>query len=214
VRCWTGIPGAIALVCWTALVLDVAAASAATPPLYHSPNDDGVSEGVPVSLPAGGSQTLHLYLGIGTTASTSDPCLAGDGGEICGYRLRIGATGVGFQTFTPADPDTIFNLVSDQLDLTGGNFQTGDLGATKIGDLVIDAPAPGGEVQHVLGNFVTTQLTKETLDEPATIVVVPEPGGVLSLAVGSSLLLALGRERSRSTRPGRPGTRSADRSSR
>jgi hypothetical protein len=165
--------------------------SAVAPVLYHSPNDDGVSGGVPATLPAAPGVTLHLYLGVGTTASSGDPCFQGDGDELCGHRLRLTGTGLEFQSFTPADPDLVFKLGPDELQVTGGDYQSGELGPTKLGDLVFDGLAVGGGVDLVLGEFVTTQLTKETAAVPTTIVQLPEPSGALPLGLGGGLLLLL-----------------------
>jgi len=177
--------------------------AAAPPPLYHSPNDDGVSGGIPATVPPGQAVTLHLYLGVGTTASTQDACDQGDGEELCGHRATLEGTGVNLQSFTPADPDILFNLTANRIDLIGGDFQVGDLGPTKLGDLVIDGPE-GGTLDLTLGEFVTTQLAKEKATVPTTIVALPEPAGPVPLAVGFALLLALPRRRPEgvSRRPG------------
>ena len=178
------------------LPLLAATSASATPPvLYHSPGDDGVSGGVPAYVGVGAGVTLHLYLGVGATASTADPCFQGDGDELCGHRLRLTGSGVEFQTFTPADPDLIFKVDLDEFLLTGGDFQTGELGPTRLGDLVIDALSVGGSVDLTLGEFVTTQLAKETTATPTTIVTVPEPTGTLPLALGAGLLVLLHRHR-------------------
>ncbi len=186
------IPRALVAVPLIAVVL--AFPATATPPaLYHSPNDDGVSGGVPAFVPEGQTVTLHLYLGVGSVASTADPCFQGDGDELCGYQLRLTGSGVNLQSFTGADPDILSNLVSPQIDLTGGDFEFGELGPTKLGDLVIDGPAPGGTLDLEVGDFVTTLLAKEQATTPTTIVQVPEPGGPLLLALGCALLAALRR---------------------
>ena len=122
------------------------------PGLYHSPNDDGVSGGVPGFVPAGQTVTLHLYLDVGSVASTADACYQGDGDELCGYLIRLSASGLNLQSFTPADPDILFNLASPQIDLSGGDFEFGELGPTKLGDLVID----GRPVQSWCGRCKTT----------------------------------------------------------
>jgi hypothetical protein len=191
---------------WATLVIAVALglapvpAPAAPPPLYHSPGDDGVSGGVPAFVPAGQTVTLHLYLGVGALASAADPCHQGDGDELCGYRLRLTGSGVALQGFTPADPDILWNLAVDQLDLTGGDFQTGDLGPTKLGDLVIQGPGPAGTLDLVVGEFVSTQLVKEQPLSPATIVQLPEPEGSVVLLLGAALLARLRARRERRTR--------------
>ncbi len=127
------------------------ASGAAAPDLFHSPNDDGASVGIPAIVPSGQSVTLHLYLGVGATASSADPCFMGDGDELCGYRLRLTGSGVNLQSFTPSDPDTLFNQGGSQIELIGSSFQVGQLGPTKLGDLVIDGPAQGGTLDLVVG---------------------------------------------------------------
>ena len=189
-------------------LLLTAPVSAAPPALYHSPGDDGVSGGVPAFVDAGSGVTLYLYLDVGAAASTADPCFQGDGDELCGHRLRLTTTDIEIQSFTTTDPDLVVNLSVGQLDLTGGDFQVGELGPTKLGNLVINAPTPGGTLDLVLGEFVTTQLVKESATTPETIVQVPEPGGTLALAVGVGLLAALHHGRSNGRQPRRHPDRS------
>lgn len=187
---------AAALVCSLApALLSATPSSAAPPPLYHSPADDGASGGTPFVIPAGQPVTLHLYLGVGASASTADPCHQGDGDEVCGYRLRLVGSGIDLQSFTPAEPDLLYNLSSGQLDLTGGDFQTGELGPTKLGDLLIEGPSEGGTLDLALGQFVSTQLTREDSIVPQTLVLLPEPGTAMGLAAGAALLLLLRRRR-------------------
>lgn len=178
----------------TVLLVGTAGTVAATPPsLYHSPSDDGVSGGIPASVPFGESVTVHLYLGIGSNPSTGDPCHQGDGDEFCGFRLGLVGSGVNLQSFTPAEADTLYSLTPGRIDLTGGNFQAGDLGPTKLGDLVIDGPAAGGTLDLVVGQYVDTRLTKVEAGPSQTIVALPEPNAPLALAFGVALLLALRR---------------------
>jgi hypothetical protein len=177
------------------LASGAAPASALPPDVYHSPNDDGVSGGIPATVPPGQPVTLHLYLGVGPVVSTALPCQEGDGDEVCGYLVRLAGSGVALQSFTPADPDIVFNLASPQIDLTGGDFQQGELGPTKLGDLVIDGPAPGGTLDLVVGDFVTTTLAKEQSPTPTTIVTLPEPGMTVSLLLGVALLAGIGTRR-------------------
>lgn len=174
----------------TALALLVFASSAAgSPPvLYHSPLDDGANGGVPATIPAATPATLHLYLDGGSNPSTADACLAGDGDELCGYLLRLTGSGMNLELFTPADPDILFNLSGNQLDLTGGDFEFGELGPTKLGDLAIADAVPGGSLDLQIGDVVSAALAKETLETPTAIVEVPEPGGTLPLLVGWALL--------------------------
>jgi hypothetical protein len=177
------------------MALGAAPAWAVAPSVYHSPADDGVSAGIPATIPAAPGMTLHLYLDVGTTASSADPCFQGDGDELCGHRLHLTGTGLEFQEFTPADPDLVFKLTLDEFQVTGGDYQTGELGPTKLGDLVFDGLTVGGTVDLVLGEFVTTQLTKETATVPTTIVELPEPLSTPSLIAGALLLTVMHRRR-------------------
>lgn len=186
---------AIAVGAQVLVALAAPAAFAAPPALYHSPGDDGVSGGIPASVPAGSPATLHLYLDIGSTPSAADPCWQGDGDEICGYRLRLNGSGLDLQAFAPANADLLFNLGPGQLDLIGGDFQSGNLGPTKLGDLVIQGPVPGGSLDLVAGDFVDAQLGKRPAAVPQAIVSVPEPIFGLQLAAGGLLLGALARRR-------------------
>jgi hypothetical protein len=169
--------------------------------LYHSPADDGVSGGLPATVPSGGSVTLHLYLGAGSLASTADPCWQGDGDETCGYRMQLLGSGITLQSFTPVPASLLYNLAGNQLDFIGGEYEFGNLGATKLGDLVIDAPAPGGTLDLTFGETVTTQLQNQLAPAPITLVQVPEPGVGLGLLAGSLALLGEGRLRRHSRSP-------------
>jgi hypothetical protein len=177
-----------------AIAMLAAPAAAVPPPLYHSPADDGVSGGIPATVAAGAPVALHLYLGVGATVSTSDPCFQGDGDELCGYLLRLIGSGVALVSFTPADADTLYNLASGQIDITGGDFQTGDVGPIKVGDLTISGPE-GATLDLEVGDFVTTALTKEQAATPVAIVQLPEPGGALPVSLSLALLAALGAAR-------------------
>jgi hypothetical protein len=185
-----------------------APAAAAPPDLYHSPADDGASGGLPAPVPADVPVTLHLYLGVGATASTALPCQAGDGDEICGYQLRIQGSGAALQSFVPADPDLLFRLAPAELELIGGEYQTGELGPTKLGDLVVQGPV-GATLDLVAGDFVTAALTKESAPAPTTLVQLPEPATAAALACGCALLVALARRGERHPQralPDRPET--------
>ena len=165
------------------------------PAVYHSRFDDGSFSGAPASIPSGAPFTLHLYLGVGTTPSTADPCFRGDGDELCGHRLRFEASGAVLEEFVPADPDLLFELKPEEIRLTGGDFEDGDLGATKIGDLVLEAPSEGGSLMLVAGEFVTSRLTTERIEEPVPVVYVPEPGVVPGLVSCLAFLGLLHRAR-------------------
>jgi hypothetical protein len=181
------------------LLVLVAQALACAPParpdpplVYHSPADDGVMHAQPSTVAPGGPTTLHLYIGAGTTPSTSAPCLAGDGEEVCGYLLRLASTGLGLVSFAPADSDVLFGLQANRLDASGGDPATGQLGPTKVGDLVIDAAAPGGALVLEVADFATTTLSLSSAPTPVSIVQVPEPGAAATMACGL-LVLALVR---------------------
>ena len=170
---------------------------AAPPALYHSPGDDGQSGGSPALVPPSGAVALHLYLGVGSVPSASDPCLSGTGDELCGHRVRLAATNLPLVAFAPADPDTLFHLAATQLDLTGGDVETGELGPTKLGDLTVDASAVGATLTLVDGEFVTSALGKEEVLAPAPVIEVPEPRGSWLLGAGYAMVLALRRHRTR-----------------
>ncbi|MEM9176428.1 MAG: FG-GAP-like repeat-containing protein [Myxococcota bacterium] len=174
-------------------LLSIAATASAAPPLlYHSPADDGAFGTVPAQVPFGQPVTLHLYLDPGTVSSAAQPCLGGEGHEVCGFLVKLLGAGMALESFTPADADTLFNLSSPDLAFTGGDFVDGDLGPTKLGDLVIEGPSAGGTLSLVSGGVVTADLTKATLP-PRTIVALPEPRGPLLVALGATLLFACAR---------------------
>ena len=158
--------------------------------VYHSPNDDGASVGIPASVAPGAPATLHLYLDPGSLPSNGDPCFQGDGDEICGYRIRMVGSGMTLQAFSPADPDALYNLSGTQVDVTGGDFQEGELGPFKLGDLVVQG-ALGGHLDLTISESVTSQLALERESEPTTIVQLPEPNVLSGFAFGWITLFAL-----------------------
>ena len=86
---------------------------------------------------------------------------------------------------------------SSSLAVTGGDFQVGDLGPTKLGDRVVNGTASDGEVRLEQGEFATAALTKETVPLPRLIAYLPEPSAGPAFAAGFALLTRLARGRSR-----------------
>jgi hypothetical protein len=179
-----------------ALILAAAPAAASPPSVYHSAGDDGVDPGGSVSVAA--PATVHLYLDGGAIASSGAACApGGDGDEVCGWKLHLeGQNGLDLVSFTPTG-DVVFGLDGNTLHSTGGNPSTGTLGPSKIGDLVVDG-IEGGELALLASYSVGAGQTLGAL-APATVVVIPEPGGPVMLVSGLVLLRAL-RRRSSSRR--------------
>lgn len=110
--------------------------------VFHSPGDDGTGPaGIAVLSP--GTNTLHLYMESGTNPSPSAPCNIGGGDEVCQWLIDArGADGVSFQSFSPVG-DVGWDLKAQTLSATGGDHEFGQLGAFKLGDLVIDSQGSG-----------------------------------------------------------------------
>lgn len=139
-----------------------------------------------VELPVG-EHTLPIYMDGGPLPSSSDVCSSGSGDEICGIQFRLKSTGsVTFQGFVP-NGDLSFRLESSALHVAGGNYATGNLGPTKLGELTIDALAPGfvnlATAEMIGANLQSTKLAA------APSVSVPEPGFLVSITAGIALLV-------------------------
>lgn len=170
------------------------ASFAAVPSVYHSPADDGVDPGAPVTIPGSGQSTLFLYVDGGNSASSFDACHQGAGDEVCWWDLHLeGQTGLSLDSFT-ASGDVLSNLSGSVLRINGGDTN-GTLGPTKIGELTV-SPSPGGTLELTAGNSVSSALNLHVIP-PTTVVTVPEPGQVTLLAAGIGLLWHLNRRRSR-----------------
>ena len=166
--------------------------------VYHSPDDSGTDLG-PVTLPATGTSTLHLYIDPGSQSSGpgNDPCCAGQGDEILGWDLRFyGAEGLTVGSVDPVEPDATLNRTPTSLLINGGDFRSGDLGPTKVADVEV-ITSGGGFLALLFGQVVGPSLALETL-EPKPIVSVPEPGLGTLLLFGS-----IGLTRLRTRRPWR-----------
>jgi hypothetical protein len=142
-----------------AAMLVLSAPSAGAFEVYHS-NDGGATVASPVTVPIGGSATLHLYYrNPGGASAPNSVCETGTGAEICGWDLRFLATG-GIATdangFVPTG-DVVFKRTSGQLNANGGDAINGQSGNVKIGDVAISATGPG--TFHLAnGSYVTAAL--------------------------------------------------------
>jgi hypothetical protein len=185
-----------------ALFFTPAEAFAADPILFHSPADDGASSGATTSIEPGDS-TLHLYIDGGPTPSMSGAaCDDGDGDELCKVLVEIAPTGSAeLLDFHAESIDTRFLLESNRLRVLSGDALRGDLGPTKVGDLVLRASS-GDTVSIVKGEAVDASL--DSLSMPnGPFVVVPEPGRTpLWLAGIAGLVLLSWRRRRDSIRIG------------
>lgn len=170
--------------------------SAGTPAVYHSPLDDGAPApgGIP-NLPSGVDGILHLYIDGGPNPSVADPCESGDGDEVCGFDLSLTSLGaVSFVSFVP-DGDVVYQLQPTQLRFNGGRFDVGDLGPTRLGDLVVSSTGDGGVFLDEGYSVSSTLDLRKILARP--IIGVPEPGPLPALAAGAALLAVVHRRRRR-----------------
>ncbi len=175
----------------TLLSLTASAAIAGTVAVYHSPDDSGTNVGL-VTLPAGGTTTLHLYIDGGSTGSGGpDPCCAGQGDEILGWKLLFGASDT--LTINSVAPlgDVVVNHEPTRLSMNGGNFQTGRIGPTKIADVDVQTTGDGFFVLGI-GQVVGPSLNLSDVDQ-TIIAGVPEPGFRLLLFSGVVGIAGLGR---------------------
>ena len=156
---------------------------AATPVLYHSAADDGVSSGVPALVPEGVAVVLHLYVDGGSVASpVGQACVSGPNDEICGWDFGlVGTGGLTFDGFV-ASGDVESNLGAAALRMNGGDPFVGTLGPSKVGDLEISGAA-GEQVVLTRGDVVTSQLSRVQI-AAGPIVTLPEPGGLVGLLPG------------------------------
>ena len=168
--------------------------SAAVVRVFHSPNDDGIAAAELEVLPPG-DHTLHLYLETGSTPSQSAPCDTGDGEEICQWMVDFAGQGsLAFQSFAPVG-DVNWYIGLRELTATGGDFEFGQLGAFKLGDLDVSA-GNNGAIELLRGEVALADLTVSSL-EGGDVVLLPEPSLWLSLASAVSFLALLSRVRNR-----------------
>ena len=162
--------------------------------VFHSPNDDGTAPAEIVEV-APGAHTLHIYLQTGSTPSTVDPCNAGDGDEICQWLVHVNAQGpITFPAFTPVG-DVRYRLDPSELSATGGDFDLGQLGVFKLGDLAIDAQ-DAGTVTLAYGEVASADLSRVFV-ESGDLIMLPEPNTTIGLVAGIFGLAGLTRCRPR-----------------
>jgi hypothetical protein len=157
--------------------------------VYHSPDDSGTNVG-PVSLGSSGTTTLHLYMDGGAMVSTGpEPCCAGEGDEILGWNFHLSASGgIAIDSIAPVG-DVIVDQAPTLLSMNGGNFQSGDLGPTKLADIEVESNGDG-VVALIFGQVVRPTLTLEDVDL-MTIIGVPEPSFGILLSTGILGLIGL-----------------------
>jgi hypothetical protein len=164
--------------------------------VYHSPDDDGLQGSG--EIPAGGMQPVYLYIDGGAVASEADSvCNDGQGDEVCGYELELtGLNGLTFILFSAdIDADLLVNSGGSSIKMNGLDTQSPTPGPQRIGELLVIA-AVGSELELTSGEVVGADLGSEILPT-TTLVTVPEPGELLLLASGVSLLALLARRRAR-----------------
>ncbi|MFP8879045.1 MAG: hypothetical protein VCE43_06075 [Myxococcota bacterium] len=190
--------GALSLAGWLVSVLCWGAPATATQ-VFHSPNDDGQPASGTPTVATGGVQSVFLYIDGGASASAGDTaCDTGTGSEVCGYTLTLtGLTGLTLAGFTP---DVGANLLHDittlEFRVNGLDTVSPNPGPKRIGELTVNAVA-GGSLELTLGEVIGADLSSEILAS-GEVVAVPEPGMLLQLAAGISLLRCLASRRARS----------------
>jgi hypothetical protein len=144
-----------------------------------------------------GSQTVPLWVDAGNVPSTpGTACQSGLGEELCGWALHLETVGaVTIEGFVPAPEHTVVSSFSaSEWRGSGGDVENGNLGLTKIGDLVVNLSG-AGEVWLRPSEAVDAALGSE--DVPERLLALPEPGGLTLLGPGVGLLWLLGRRRMR-----------------
>ena len=183
---------ALVLLAWLLLP----AVAVATPHIYHSPADDGIEAPLVPGISLG-TQVVHLYIDSGAVPSSAGTaCHAGSGEEVCGWVIDIGVSGgIAIQSFTAAPgQDIAWNLLPTAWRGTGGNFEVGELGPVKIGDLTV-AISDTGYVSAGASETVNASLAKDSI--PDHVIALPEPDGRWMLLIGGAFLAAADRCRKR-----------------
>ncbi|HEX5065075.1 MAG TPA: hypothetical protein VFY49_03110 [Myxococcota bacterium] len=210
------------------MTLDPCTTVVTHPIVFSSPADNGANPCVPVSLPAGTAQTVHLYLETGTDPSTNplDRCEEGlgDGNELCAWDVRVIAEGdaifSGFSTTPPqGTPPPGEGVTGPPSGLEWELVSATELranwlgpatpsdpsaGPIKIGDLVVNIGLTGEGRVRVAANSaaVGADLGLLPLAERPLARAIPEPKHALALAAGVLLLLCLARRRAREAAAG------------
>jgi hypothetical protein len=135
------------------------AASAAVA-VFQDPTNTGTSGAPAATIPIGGQVSLNLFYQTGVTTSASgQACLGGGGDEVCGWDVYVSTSAptVVLQSFTPdagVGSDIVAAISGNVLRANGGNPISGELGAHRIGTLVVAASAAGSVT--VSGNLYVT----------------------------------------------------------
>jgi hypothetical protein len=186
----------IALVAFVACVGPITT-SAATQ-VYHSPGDDGVPAVGQATLPAGGVQSVFLYIDGGATVSGVDEaCDTGAGDELCGFEFGLDAvSGLTLSSFSPdGGVDLVSNLSAGSIKINGLDTVSPSPGPHRLGELQVNSVA-GGVLALYLGETVNADLSESRIPITA-VVAVPEPGHLALLGSGLLMLSALYRRSAR-----------------
>jgi hypothetical protein len=166
--------------------------------VYHSPGDDGQPATGPPEVPGGGVRSVYLYIDGGASASPVETaCDTGTGSEVCGYTLTLTAlTGLTLSGFAPdAGADLLYDLTALELRVNGLDTQAPTPGPKRIGELSVNA-VTGGSLELTSGEVIGADLSSESLAS-GEVVAVPEPGALLQLVSGATMIGCLGRRRAR-----------------
>jgi hypothetical protein len=143
-------------------------------------------------------RSVFLYIDGGASASPAETaCDTGTGSEVCGYTLTLtGLTGLTLAGFAP-DPgaNLLYDLTALEFRVNGLDTQAPTPGPKRIGELSVNA-VTGGSLELTSGEVVGADLSIETLAS-GEVVAVPEPGALLQIVSGATLIGCLGRRRAR-----------------
>jgi len=164
--------------------------------VFHSPADDGQPAAGAPTIPEGGTQSVHLYVDGGATASApGSACDTGVGDEVCGFTVTLtGLSGLTISSFTPdGGADLVVNQSAGQIVINGLDPVSPTPGPQRIGELSVNA-VTSGAVELTSGEVIRADLGLEVLPTQ-TLVSVPEPTEMALWIAGASLLAAMGRGR-------------------
>ncbi len=174
------------------LFLPIASANA-LPAVYDSTGNNGINTGIAQVNSGGSPRALNLFFDAGKTSF--------------GYLLTLQADlGMELISFTAEPSLTLVDFGAGDggfLNLTGGDTQNGNPGATRLGTLVVRGTAPGRELRLINRDptgtgpvFVDDTFAFVPIQTPQTIAItigsnsmpVPEPRAWVCFAMGLALV--------------------------
>lgn len=189
--------------------------AAESPLVYHSLLTDHGDPGI--ATLATGTQTLELYLEIGTVATNTVQqtiCVDGEGDEVCGFTLGLKASGgISIVEFCPngvCAPGLVHHL-----DTTSGLLRINRLGPAidqvqtpfYVGRLTLQVGTTAGDLSVASeSQAVSARLNVLPIRDDGPIAIsLPEPATAVGLFAGVTLLIGSLRRRPRRCSPARAG---------